>query len=249
MPAESPLSTNAPDPGDRIMAGLAKLSLVMRHEAWQAAGARGLTPTQSQILAILDGTSTPMGVKSIAQHLAVTVGTASGAISTLVTKGLVSKGTDEADGRAIVLKLTARGREVARQAAQWPDAMLEAIKTLPQNEQAGLLRGLVGMVRALQEQGAVPTARMCVGCRYFRPNEYPGQPKPHHCQFIDAPIGDTDLRFDCHEMEPVAPSVQPVLWNVFLNGTPLDSNGPARRPGQRAGGLSSHTSSTKGESS
>lgn len=242
MPARPP-TTDALDPGERIMAGLAKLSLVMRHEAWRAAGSRGLTPTQAQILAILGGSTTPLGVKAIAQQLAVTVGTASGAISTLVAKGLVAKETDEADGRAIVLTLTTSGRQEAEQAAKWPDAMLHAIGALPRNEQAGLLRGLVGMVRALQEQGAVPTARMCVGCRYFRPNEYPDQPKPHHCQFIDAPIGDTDLRIDCDEMEPAAAEIQPVLWNVFLNGTPLDSKGPARRHGPRAGGQPSHTPS------
>ena len=204
-----------------IMAGLAKLSLVMRHEAWQASGQRGLTPTQSQILTVIAGSREPLGIKSIAERLAVTMGTASEAVSSLVEKGLVRKESSEADGRAVVVALSAKGKREASKAAAWPESMLGAIESLPDQQRAGLLRGLIGMVRALQEQGAVPTARMCVGCRYFRPNEHPGQPKPHQCQYIGAPIADTELRLDCEEMEPVEAELRPRLWSVFVNGQSL----------------------------
>lgn len=214
---------------DRILAGLSKLSLVMRHESWRSAGQRGLTPTQARILSILAGSANPIGLKEVARQMAITMGTASEAISSLVSKGLVRKATSETDGRAIVLSLTKPGMREAATAAAWPAPMVEAIASLPESERAGLLRGLIGMIRTLQELGAVPTARMCVGCTYFRPNEYPDTPKPHHCLLIDAPIGDSDLRIDCGEMEPVADELGPRLWSVFVNGTPLDNHGPGHR--------------------
>lgn len=223
-------STPGSDPstGQHIMAGLAKLSRVMRHEAWRASGWRGRTPTQSQILTVIAGSREPLGIKPIAEHLAVTMGTASEAVSSLVEKGLARKAACEDDGRAIVVALTAQGKREASKAAEWPESMLDAVESLPDQERAGLLRGLIGMVRSLQERGAVPTARMCVGCRYFRPNEYPDQPKAHHCQFIDAPIADADLRLDCEEMEPVDDAAREQLWRVFIEGEPFTQDQPGQ---------------------
>lgn len=225
-----PSRTNAtPSMSDRVLTGLAKLSLVMRHESWQSAGRRGLTPTQTQILSILAGSPEPIGLKEVSRQMAITMGTASEATAALVAKGLVRKAQSKSDGRAIVLALTKRGTTEAATAAEWPASLVKAIDALPEPERTAMLRGLVGMIRTLQDQGAVPTARMCVGCMYFRPNEYPGRPKSHHCLFLDAPIGDSDLRIDCGEMRPVAAALRPRLWSVFVSGRPLDNHGPGAR--------------------
>lgn len=218
-----------PSPSERIVAGLAKLSVVLRHEAWRVSGGRGLTPTQSQILAVLAGSPDGMGVKEVSRRLAVTIATASESISALVHKGLVCKTVAQTDRRAVVLRLTEAGRREVRLGEPWQASMLEAVRSLPESEQAGMLRGLIGMIRSLQARGSVPTARMCVECTYFRPHEYPGTPKPHHCQFIDAPIGDVDLRLDCKDMQRAPAEVRSRLWEVFVNGSPLDGQGPGER--------------------
>ncbi len=225
----------------RVVAGLSKVALVFRHAQWAASGERGLTPTQAQILAIVAGNceSRGVGVKAVAARMAVTMATASEAVGALVEKGLLRKEPDEADGRAVVLTLTARGGREAARATEWPDAIVEAAEAMPEGERAVLLRGLVGMVRTMQERGMVPAARMCVECRFFRPNEYPGEAKSHHCLFIGAPIGDADLRLECAEMEPTGAGANTPtrarLWEVFVNGQPLDQHGPGRaRPGHRA---------------
>ncbi|MFZ2875056.1 MAG: MarR family winged helix-turn-helix transcriptional regulator [Phycisphaerales bacterium] len=218
--------------GRRIVAGLAKVALVFRQAQWAASGGRGLTPTQAQILAIVagegGGNRASMGVKAVAERLAVTMATASEAVGALVDKGLLRKEADESDGRAVVLTLTARGRREASNTADWPAAIVEAVDAMPETERAAFLRGLVGMVRTMQERGLVPTARMCVECRYFRPNEHRDEARPHHCLYIGAPIGDADLRLDCAEMEPVEAGLRPRLWDVFINGKPLDQHGPGR---------------------
>jgi len=229
MPHGSPSSPH-PSTVERILAGLAKLSLVMRHEAWRASGERGLTPTQSRILSTVAGSREPIGIKSVAQQLAVTMGTASEAVSPLVDKGLIEKRPDERDGRAVVLCLTRAGRREASRANQWPDMMLEAVESLPEPDQAALLRGLIGMVHSLQEHGAVPTARMCVQCRYFRPNAHAGTDKPHRCMFIDAPIADADLRLDCDEMEPAPAELRSQLWSDFIGSGAQQADHTGHRP-------------------
>ncbi|MCB9860880.1 MAG: winged helix-turn-helix transcriptional regulator [Phycisphaeraceae bacterium] len=222
-------SGSAADSAAQVAAGLAKLALVFRHEAWRATGEHGLSPTQAQILAVVAGASQPIGLSTVADQLAITAGTASAAVSTLVGKGLVVKQRSADDGREIRLKLTAKGKRLAASAGEWPEAVLAAAAALSSSDQAGLVRGLVSLIRELQERGSVPTARMCVGCRFFRPNEYAGKSKPHHCQYIDAPIADSELRVDCDEMEPVDPELAPRLWTAFVGGKSLSVGKEAKQ--------------------
>lgn len=210
----------------RIAAGLAKLALVFRHEAWMASGQHGLTPTQAQILAAIAGATEPIGIKYLSEQLAITMGTVSAAVTTLVEKNLVRKRQSDQDARAITLSLTRKGAQHVSSAAEWPETMLLSAASLPARDQAGLVRGLSGLIRALQERGAVPMQRMCVSCQFFRPNEYPECDKAHHCSYINAPIGDADLRFDCREMQPVRDHTPERLWHVFVQGEPLDDQGP-----------------------
>ena len=221
------MKTNPPDPNStraNISAGLFKLALVLRHESWKSSGERGLTPTQSQVLALLatlgDGLGGlgGLGVTDVAEHLAITKGTVSAAVTTLERKGLIVKEAHAEDGRAVVLKLSRTGRRDARRLAQWPELLVDAIDTLPSEEQAGLLRGLLGLIRGLQEQGAIPLSRMCIECRFFHPNRYEGTERPHHCAYLDAPLANVDLRIDCAEMEPASETVRPQLLRELFGG-------------------------------
>ncbi|MDF1800757.1 MAG: MarR family winged helix-turn-helix transcriptional regulator [Planctomycetota bacterium] len=208
-------------PGQQVTVGLVKLSLVLRHQAWQSSGKRGLTPTQSQVLALVATLGTGVTVSLVAEHLSVTKGSASVAISALEKKGLLEKRPDPNDGRVVHLKLTRGGRAEAKRSTQWPEVLVQAIDSLPDTEQGGFLRGLIGVIRNLQAQGQIPTSRMCAECRFFRPNQYPGTEKLHHCDFIDEPIADVDLRIDCAEMEPADPAVRPKLMEALFSGAQL----------------------------
>ena len=81
--------------------------------------------------------------------------------------------------------------------------------------QAELLLTQITLIRQLQRAGAIPLQRMCVSCRYFRPRTYPASAKLHHCAFIDAPIGDGDLRLDCMEHETADSDLQDANWETF----------------------------------
>jgi hypothetical protein len=48
-------------------------------------------------------------------------------------------------------------------------------------------------------------------CSYFRPNGHRGA-APHHCDFIDALMGDQDLRLDCGEHAEAPPALRETLW-------------------------------------
>lgn len=189
----------------RLVTGLAKVGLALKHGARREAGARGLSPTQAEILALLRRPGGPGTPGEVARELGVGLPTVSEALAPLVAKGLVRRSRSPADGRSVRLALTPAGRREAERLAGWPDFLLEGIGALSPSEQAVLLGAVVKLVRSLQEQGRIPVARMCPTCRYFRPNAHPEDPeRPHHCAFVDAPFGDRSVRIDCPDHVPAA---------------------------------------------
>lgn len=206
----------------RIAAGLARLSLVLRHHGWQAAGRQSLTPTQAQILALLAAHS-PAGLRlgDIAARLAVTAPTASDAAAALEAKGLVRKSRDRSDARAVRFRLTAKGRRAAEAAQQWPDYLLAAVDGLPAPMQEQVLAALMAMIRSLQQQGRIPVARMCTNCRYFEPDRFPGAREPHFCHFVGAPFGVRSFRIDCPDFVPAGEETQQANQRVLIHPNPV----------------------------
>lgn len=215
------------NPNDKLASGLAKIGLVLRHHAWEVGEHAGLTPTQSQILAVLRARQ-PRGlsVSILAGELAVSQPTVSDAITALARKSLVKKRKSSEDARVVLVDLTGKGRRAATNSSEWPDFLLQAADALDHAERAVFVRGLVKMVHSLQQSGRIPLARMCTSCVHFRPHAHAGSPSPHHCAYVDAPIGDAELRFDCGEHLGVDPELRPRLWKLFVGGKPLDGAFP-----------------------
>jgi DNA-binding MarR family transcriptional regulator len=215
--------TQHPDEGSetplvrQVTAGLFKLGLALRTHAWRDTAPRGLNPTQAQVLALLRASTAPLRLSAVAEGMAVTLPTASDAVKALVAKGLVAKTRAPDDARAVALALTDAGREAAERGDTGPEFVLAAVDALTLDEQAAFMRALVKMVRTLQERGDIAPARMCVSCRFFRPNAHPEDgERPHHCAFVDAPFGDRALRIECPEHEPVAADVAARHWVEFV---------------------------------
>jgi DNA-binding MarR family transcriptional regulator len=208
LPPDRPLA-------QRVTTGLAKVGIALKQQAWAEAGGRGLTPTQGQALALLRANPAGLRLGALAEQLGVTAATASDSVAALHRKGLVAKAPLAGDGRAVVVRLTPAGVREAAAAAAWPDFLLEAVGELSAAEQAAFLRGLVTMIRTLQERGRIPVARMCVSCRFFQPYRHDDPARPHHCAFVDAPFGDGELRLDCPDHAAAAPEQAARTWQAF----------------------------------
>lgn len=215
----------------RLVAGLAKIGLVMRHRAWMQGETTGLTPTQAQVLVLLAGRSRlGLPVSAIASELALSQPTISDAVTALSQKGLVAKKRSVDDARIVRISLTRKGRGMAGEVADWPDALSRAVQALDDSERASFAAVLVKMIYALQLDGQIPISRMCPTCTYFRPNVHGDQTRPHHCAYVDAPLGNTDLRFDCTDHQMLPPPDRQRIWNLFIGGKPLAGGVPASSP-------------------
>lgn len=190
------------EPLDRRLAdGLTRLAAVARQLDWQAAEAAGLSPTQADILRFVANRPAGARLTDAAAHAGVRKATASDAVSALERKALVRKYADTADGRAVALKVTAKGHQVAR---DWPSNFAPIVAGLNQAEQEALLGLVVKMIRYLQQRRLIAPQRTCVTCRHFRENVAPGTGMPHYCALVGAPMAERHLRVDCAEHELAA---------------------------------------------
>lgn len=197
---------------ERVSTGLAKISLALKTKAWRGAAPARLTPTQGQVLVLLRSAPRGLRLDEVARALGVTAPTASDSVAALVSKGLVVRGRSPDNPRAVSLTLSSEGAALAEQVSDWPDFLLRAVDTLDEAEQTAFLRALVKIIRALQVSGDIPPQRMCVSCRYFRPNVHDDPERPHHCAFVDAPFGDRHLRLECQEHEPAPAHEAETSW-------------------------------------
>lgn len=216
-PDHNPAQVLISDPPAAIATALAKVSLALRHRAWREAHPRELTPTQGQVLTFLDQRA-GASLGEVAEALGIRDSTASEAVATLVQKDLLERHRDPADRRRLRLMLSARGRREAATTALWPDFLAAAVGSLSAEEQAVLVRALQKMISSLIEKGHIPTAEMCLRCRYFRPFVHRDTPRPHHCAFVDAPMAESDLRFACPEQITADPEQLQQLRRVFTVG-------------------------------
>jgi DNA-binding MarR family transcriptional regulator len=198
----------------RITHGLLRLSTAMRSQAWDWAEGAGLTPTQGEILMLLLQRKGPMRLGEIARETALTAATTSDAVSTLESKGLVEKRRALDDGRALAVRLTARGRTAAKNALHWPSFLSRATSALHTEERAAFYRSLVKMIRQLQVADEIPLHRMCVTCTHFEPS---GKVKKavHRCVLLGLSLTDTDLRLDCSVHEEATVAAQKKTWKIF----------------------------------
>ena len=201
----------------RIAAGLHKIGLAMKQQAWQQANEEGLSATQGQILAALVTHGALTG-SELSQRLGVTLPTVSDSVRVLVEKTLVTKSPDPRHPRASLLTLTKKGMALGARARSWPEFMAAAVADLSAEEQRAFFSGVVKMIRALQDQGLIPVSGMCVTCVHFRPHVRIGA-KPHHCALVDAPLATEQVRLDCAEHELAAEASRRELWERLLRPT------------------------------
>lgn len=198
---------------------LNRVQVAMRADSWELCGQNDLNPTQGQILMLLGGRPTGLRLSEIADELAVSAPTVSESVATLVDKGFAKKGRARDDARAVAVTLTPAGKRVVERLDAVGGSIATVLESLPESEQVQLYRTMLKMVRQLQAEGKIPGSRMCVTCRYFRPNVHNDTERPHHCALVDAAFGDQTLRSDCREHEAADEHLAAGNWESFIAET------------------------------
>ncbi len=163
-----------------------------------------LSPAQIQGLLFLKYARP--GIRTIgglADRLGVTYATASGVADALEGKQLIQRKPLPEDQRVVTLELTSRGDGKVAPLEDVLDEIELAVNTLPETEQATLLRATRTIVRHLQKAGYIKVYEMCWNCQFFQKDAHPANPHgPHHCAFMDAPLPEPDTYLECPDFVP-----------------------------------------------
>ena len=184
-------------------------------------GRAGLGALRRQVLTLRRSTPGQRGTCSeVANELVVRLPTASEVSATRERKQLLRRRRDLSDGRIVVAQLTAKGNRSCTPSSRMPDRLVTATEALSASEQVTLLTSLVNVIRSLQEQGEISVARMCVSCRNFQPNKHNNVDRPHHCEYLNVPLGDLSLRLACHLYEPASAEQVNEAWGRHSGSRP-----------------------------
>ncbi|MCS7311783.1 MAG: MarR family winged helix-turn-helix transcriptional regulator [Acidobacteria bacterium] len=198
------------DVDSKLVAALERLAQALRVLLWRVGQTHGLSPIQVQFLCyLLYQPEAHRRVSRLAQAFRLTKATVSDAIAALESKRLVRHRPDVSDRRSAVLELTPDGRRLAHRLAAWADSIRDGLSFAELDEKTAVLNFLMRLIVELQRAGFITVARMCLTCRFFRPEAHPGASMPHHCALLDRPLGPATLRVDCLEhvgVETVVPA-------------------------------------------
>ena len=193
------------DVDKKIVASLERLSQVFRILLRWEAQERGLSPIQAQFLVhLLHHGSVLRRVSQLAREFDLTRATVSDAVGSLEKKGLIRRELWPHDKRVTTLRLTPTGEHTAQELAAWANVVEEHLKDRSPEEKDAVMRFLMDRIGSLQKCGLITVARMCVTCRFFRPDAHPGESSSHHCALLNVPLSGSDLRTDCPEHKPAA---------------------------------------------
>ncbi|MBI1979256.1 MAG: winged helix-turn-helix transcriptional regulator [Elusimicrobia bacterium] len=181
----------------QIAVGFERILALYRSLLQRKATELNLTALQIQILSTLHTYPQGISINSLSHHLKLTQATLSDAVSVIVRKKLVQKRHSSQDRRSVVLQLTPKGVQRSGAASHWIQIVSESMGSVSLEQKSNLLKTLIQMIDQLKSAGMIEVARMCIRCSHFRANIHPGTSAPHHCSFIDKPLGENNLKTDC----------------------------------------------------
>jgi DNA-binding MarR family transcriptional regulator len=174
---------------ERIVAAFEKIAQVSRILLWEAASAEKLSPIQLQFLLHISASPEELRrVGAIAREFDLTPATVSDAVSSLESKGLITKGFLPEDRRSVVLTLTRKGAKTVQAAGKWKEAMVAAVSSFPGEQKNEVMGFLSGFITSLFEMGVLSSVRMCMTCANMKIIE-----NSYGARFV---CGITGRRFD-----------------------------------------------------
>ena len=179
-----------------------RLGTLTRARLRQAGLAHGLQTIHLQVLMYLERanrlSNTPQGTT---EYLGLTKGTVSQSILVLARKRLVTRQTDERDGRVVRLVLTERAHALLKETnliSVWREALQPASPARVSSAMQVLRQVLVG----LQAQAAQRTFGVCATCRH---NQRLG-PRSYFCALVQEKLSSPEVRQICRVHSPPAAS-------------------------------------------
>ncbi len=137
---------------DRIVEAVIYLQTESRRLAREQAGEYGLTPTQLSVVKLIDAIGS-LSLSALSARIRAHNSTVTGIVDRMERDELVVRERDARDRRVWTVRLTERGRRVARQVSGTPwETLKRALASLPAAEQDRLLEIMHRLAKAIERE-------------------------------------------------------------------------------------------------
>ena len=178
-----------------------RLGTLTRARLRQAGLAHGLQTIHLQVLMYLRQanrlSNTP---QATTEYLGLTKGTVSQSILVLARKRLITRQTDERDGRVVRLVLTERAQTLLKEISPL-NVWREALQSASPARVSSAMQVLRQVLASLQTQSAQRTFGVCATCRH---NQRLG-PRSYFCALIQEKLSSPEVRLICRVHAPPDP--------------------------------------------
>ena len=178
-----------------------RLGTLTRARLRQAGLAHGLQTIHLQVLMYLGQanrlSNTP---QATTEYLGLTKGTVSQSILVLARKRLITRQTDERDGRVVRLVLTERAQILLKEISPL-NVWREALQSASPARVSSAMQVLRQVLASLQTQSAQRTFGVCATCRH---NQRLG-PRSYFCALIQEKLSSPEVRLICRVHAPPDP--------------------------------------------
>ena len=163
------------------------------------AHAEGLLPVHWESLRYLKRANRfSQNAAALTAYLGLTKGTVSQTLSTLESKGLVSKNVDRRDRRSKHLSLTRKGKSLLEQdPIEVTATVIGDLSRSTRQQLASTLEGFLSARLAAQQRRPFG---QCRDCQYFARKHAQGA--PHYCQLLEEQLAEDDALAICFEQQP-----------------------------------------------
>ena len=112
-------------------------------------------------------------------------------------KRIIGKKSSGTDHRIYYLNLTAKGRKLSERLSRWADHLKNGLANIAPANKENMFSAMMEIIKAMQLNGVIEKARMCISCDNFIKDAHPGTKRPHECGLTHTPLSVSQLKIDC----------------------------------------------------
>ena len=181
----------------KIVAGLERLSHVVRIFLWEKAKLYSLSPIQIQLMIFIQHHAPDKcTISYLAQEFHFTKPTISDAVKVLEQKKLVKKIADKNDSRSYSIQLTAAGKKIVLETEDFPNPLAEIISNATPGDKLVLWNNITNLIIKLNQLQVISIQRTCFNCKHYSTKGNAG-----YCNLLGQKLQPQDIRMDCNEFE------------------------------------------------
>ncbi len=179
----------------KIIAGIERISEIMRILIWRESLKNSLNPTQIRILlSLLFGKN--INLKKIEDFTSLDKTTLSKSIKSLEKRGFIRKIRSINDKRQIIIVIDKNKKDIIKEISFWANDLKNILSYFSLKEKSIILKFIFEFIDYSIKKGIISYQNMCSQCIYFMKKR-----EKFYCNFLKKSLKLIELRIECSDFK------------------------------------------------